>query len=183
MSKQFNHSQSGNHITLSKVHLFEVRELQRISKQTFFETFAASNSNEDMEQYLRENFSSEKLAAELVEKESEFYFAKSGYDIIGYLKVNFGQAQTEVKDPKSLEIERIYVVKEYHGKKVGQVLFAKAIEVAKEHDFDYVWLGVWEKNDNAISFYRKNGFVEFAKHIFKLGDDEQTDLMMQLKLH
>ena len=101
---------------------------------------------------------------------------------MGYLKLNFGDSQTELKDQKALEIERIYVLKEFHGKKVGQLLFEKALKIAEEKKVDYVWLGVWEENLRAINFYKKNGFEEFDKHIFKLGNDEQTDIMMKLKL-
>lgn len=74
------------------------------------------------------------------------------------------------------------MVKEYHGKKVGQLLYEKAIQVGLALGASYVWLGVWEKNLRAISFYRKNGFVEFDKHIFRLGNDEQTDIMMKRRL-
>ena len=74
------------------------------------------------------------------------------------------------------------MLKAYHGKKVGQLLYEKAIETAKQKNADYVWLGVWEENPRAISFYKKNGFIGFDKHIFKLGDDEQTDIMMKLQL-
>jgi len=102
--------------------------------------------------------------------------------VIGYLKLNFGESQTELKGDKALEIERIYVLKEFHGKKVGQLLYDKAIQVATETKADYVWLGVWEENPRAIAFYKKNGFVEFDKHIFRLGDEEQTDIMMKLQL-
>lgn len=135
-----------------------------------------------MKTYLAEKFSSEKLTSELNNKDSEFYFATLENNVIGYLKVNFGNSQTELKDNKALEIERIYVSKEFHGKKVGQLLYDKSIEIARQKNTEYVWLGVWEENLRALSFYRKNGFVEFDKHIFKLGNDEQTDIMMKLKL-
>ena len=135
-----------------------------------------------MRNYLEEGFSKEKLTAELKNKDSEFYFATLEDEVIGYLKVNFGESQTELKDSKALEIERIYVSKEFHGKSVGQILYDKAIEIAKQKGSEYVWLGVWEENPRAISFYKKNGFVEFDKHIFRLGDDEQTDIMMKMKL-
>jgi len=101
---------------------------------------------------------------------------------VGYLKLNFGSSQTELKDDRALEIERIYVLKEFHGKSVGQELYEKAIYVARQKNADYVWLGVWEQNPRAINFYKKNGFIEFDKHIFKLGEDEQTDIMMKLQL-
>lgn len=156
--------------------------LAKIGKETFFETFSESNTAEDMEQYLSESFSQERLCQELSNPHSEFYFAETNDEVVGYLKINFSEAQTELKDGEALEIERIYVLKAYHGQKVGQLLYEKAIERAKEKSVSYIWLGVWEKNPRAIRFYEKNGFVAFDKHIFKLGNDEQTDIMMRKKV-
>lgn len=170
-------------ITVQKVTPNDIDQLQEIGRKTFYETFAGSNTEEDMQKYLDESFAETKLTEELTDQNSEFYFAKIDEKIIGYLKLNFGQSQTELKNDKALEIERIYVLKEFHGKKVGQILYDKAIEIAKQKNADYVWLGVWGKNPRAINFYKKNGFVEFDKHIFKLGEDEQTDIMMKLKLN
>ncbi|SHH52137.1 GNAT family N-acetyltransferase [Flavobacterium defluvii] len=169
-------------IQIKKISLTEIEQLQRIGRQTFQETFSEFNSEENMKEYLEKSFSTEKLTDELTNKNSEFYFANLENKAIGYLKINFGESQTELQDKKSLEIERIYVAKEFHGKKVGQLLYEKAIQIAKEKNTDYVWLGVWEENHRALSFYKKNGFVEFDKHIFRLGNDEQTDIMMKLKL-
>lgn len=170
------------HLEIVKIGLENIEDLQKIGKQTFFETFAETNSEENMQKYLEESFALEKLENELKNPNSAFYFAKNQGEILGYLKINFGGSQTELKDRKSLEIERIYVLHNYHGKKVGQKLYEKAIETAKEKGVEYVWLGVWEENHKAINFYKKNGFEEFDKHIFVLGDDEQTDIMMKLKI-
>lgn len=171
-----------NKIEINKVKLTDISQLQAIGRQTFFETFAEHNTVADMELYLNNNLSLEQLTNELSDANSEFYVASLDHKIIGYLKINFGQAQTELKDRSSLEIERIYVLKDFHGNKVGQALYNKAIDIAKQTRVNYVWLGVWENNLRAIHFYKKNGFEEFDKHIFKLGNDEQTDIMMRLKL-
>lgn len=171
-----------DNIEIKKVTLTDIDQLQKIGRQTFYETFASGNTEENMNKYLDEGFSVSKLTAELSDKNSEFYFAVLDNKVIGYLKLNFGQSQTELKDDKALEIERIYVLKDFHGKAVGQVLYEKAIQIARQTKAHYVWLGVWEENPRAINFYKKNGFVEFDKHIFKLGNDEQTDIMMKLKL-
>lgn len=160
----------------------EIAALQQISRQTFTETFAASNTEENMRKYLDEAYAAEKLAAELNDPDVYFYFAKEGEQVIGYLKLNAGASQTELKDKKALEIERIYVLSHWHGMKVGQLLYEKALEVARQLGVHYVWLGVWEKNTRAIRFYQRNGFMEFDQHIFRLGDDEQTDIMMKRKL-
>lgn len=156
--------------------------MQQISRQTFFETFSDSNTGEDMKKYLEETLSADKLTAELNDKGSEFYFVQLDERVVGYLKLNFGQSQTELQEENGLEIERIYVLREFHGKSIGQQLYDKAIRIAKEKKADYVWLGVWEENRRAMRFYQKNGFVAFDKHIFKLGNDEQTDIMMKLQL-
>jgi ribosomal protein S18 acetylase RimI-like enzyme len=169
-------------IAIKKVTLNDIEQLQKIGRRTFYETFSAGNTEENMTKYLEEVFSLEKLTAELNDAGSEFYFAVLGNNVIGYLKLNVGRSQTELQDDKALEIERIYVLQEFHGKKVGQVLYEKTMQIAKRRNAHYVWLGVWEENPGAINFYRKNGFVEFDKHIFKLGNDEQTDIMMKLQL-
>ena len=171
-----------HNIFIIKADLQDIEKLQKIGRQTFFETFSESNSEENMQNYLDEGFSIEKLTTELTNTNAEFFFAVRDAEVIGYLKLNFGDSQTELNDNKALEIERIYVSKEFHGKSVGQLLYDKAIEVAKQKNVNYVWLGVWEENPRAISFYKKNGFVEFDKHIFKLGNDEQIDIMMKLNL-
>ena len=156
--------------------------LQQIGRQTFFETFAADNSEKDMQKYLEESFATEKVQAELADPNTEFYLAQQDDQIIGYLKLNLGAAQTELQNTKALEIERIYVLKDFHGKNVGQLLYDQAIAVAKQVHSPYIWLGVWEQNPRAIRCYEKNGFVAVGTHIFHVGDDEQTDIMMKLVL-
>jgi len=167
---------------IRRVTINEAGLLQEIGRKTFSETFSAGNTEENMASYLNEGFSEDKLKAELQDPDSQFYFALLENNVIGYLKLNSGRSQTELKDDKAIEIERIYVLKDFHGRKVGQLLYEKAIQIAVDAKADYVWLGVWEKNPRAIRFYQKNGFTEFDKHIFRLGDDEQTDIMMKLHL-
>ena len=165
-----------------KISISELPELQHLSKVTFVETFAEHNTHEDMQEYLNNNLSIEKLKQELQNPNSEFYFAKLGESSIGYLKLNMAQAQTEPQEQKALEIERIYVLKEFHGKKVGQALLNKALEKAHSINAEILWLAVWEKNKNAISFYKKNKFEDFGTHIFQLGNDAQTDILMKFDL-
>lgn len=171
-----------SNITISKVTTKELGQLQKIGIATFSETFSAFNSPENLNKYLSESFSIEKLTTELNNSNSEFYLAFDNTIPVGYLKLNFGGSQTELKDNKALEIERIYVLKEYQGKNVGKLLYQHSLTIAKQSKVEYIWLGVWEKNERAIHFYKKNGFVTFDTHIFKLGDEAQTDYMMKLEL-
>lgn len=169
-------------IEIRRVTADDVQTLSEIGRRTFFETFSGGNTEDNMTDYLEERFSAARLSTEIGDENSEFYFAKLDEEVIGYLKLNKGLAQTEMKYANALEIERIYVLKDFHGKKVGQLLYETAIRSAVRSGVDYVWLGVWERNLRAIEFYKKNRFVAFDQHIFKLGDDEQTDIMMKLDL-
>jgi ribosomal protein S18 acetylase RimI-like enzyme len=171
-----------NTIEISLTETIEIIDLQKISKETFVEAFSNQNTEENMQKYLEENLSIQQLTNELLNSESSFYFARMDEKIIGYLKVNFGKAQTDFKEEDSIEIERVYVMVEFHRKDVGKKLLDKAIEISREKNSKSVWLGVWEKNYKAIRFYHKNGFVEFGKHPFILGDDIQTDILMRRQL-
>lgn len=169
-------------VEIRKISIADLQALQQISRQTFAETFAAANSPENMQRYMEDELSLEKLSEELNNSNSAFYFAWVGDAVAGYLKLNFGDAQTETGDEAAVEIERIYVLKAYQGRKVGHQLYEKAVQVARDAHADYIWLGVWEENTRAINFYRMRGFTAFSKHLFNLGGDEQTDILMKLEL-
>lgn len=170
-------------IEIIKVEINQVEKLREIAIQTFSETFLAENDEEQMKKYIDDKLSIEKLQEELSNEQSEFYFAKVDHQIIGYLKINIEDAQTEKLGNTCMEVERIYVLHKFHGLKVGQELLNKSKTLAKEKHLEFIWLGVWENNKRAIQFYEKNGFVVFDKHLFLLGTEEQTDLMMKLKIN
>jgi diamine N-acetyltransferase len=167
------------HLLIRKAAIEDVELLARVSRTTFYETFHDTNTKENLDKYLNESFNSEKLIGEMLNPFSEFYFAMVQGRAAGYLKVNRGEAQTEFKDPEGFEIERIYVLKEYLGKSVGQALLDYSLDLAAQCQCSHAWLGVWENNHRAIHFYQKNGFTVFDRHIFPVGDDPQIDLLMK----
>lgn len=171
-----------NNIKLKKATLADIEALQQVSIQTFTETYSYANTAENMKNYIETYFNTERLTKELIDNNIQFWLATDDEKIIGYLKLNFGTAQTELKNENAFEIERIYVLQEYQRKKVGEQFRNKAIEIAKESKVDFIWLGVWEHNRKAINFYTKNGFTIFNTHVFKLGEDVQTDYMMKLEI-
>ena len=157
----------------------DVSILRGIARDTFIETFSEANKAEDMDRYLAKNFSEDQLARELSNPNSFFYVAEVNGNVVGYLKLNTAHAQTEPQAADALEIERIYVLSSYHGGGVGQALYHHAMSVAEDRKASYVWLGVWEHNHRALRFYEKNGFIAFGTHIFQLGNDQQTDILMK----
>lgn len=169
-------------ILIKECSLEDIEKVKLISEKTFYETFSNDNTKEDMENYLKENFSYEQVEREIKNNYSKFYIVENDEEVVAYMKLNFDNAQTEKDHYNTIEVQRIYVLQEYKGKQIGKKLMQKAIEIAKDKNLNYIWLGVWEHNINAIKFYEKLGFKKFDTHIFKLGDDEQTDYLMKLIL-
>ena len=118
----------------------------------------------------------------MTHKGSSFYFLELEGQIIGYIKLNLTPFQSDINDPKSLELERAYVDLNYHGLGYGKMLFDFIIEQAKSHQIEYIWLGVWERNAKAIAFYKQLGFYKFSEHPFKLGTAQQKDHLMRYDL-
>jgi len=160
----------------------DIHTLCTFSYKTYYETFAHMNTPSNMKTYLEQSFNINKLCGELSNSNSLFYFLYANGELAGYLKLNEAPSQTDINDMQSLEIERIYVAKEFQGEGLGNVLMNKAIDIANTRKKLYVWLGVWEKNDRAISFYKKNGFYEVGTHSFFMGEEEQTDFVMRKNL-
>jgi ribosomal protein S18 acetylase RimI-like enzyme len=171
-----------NIITLQKATIADADILLTFSRKTFFDFFAHLNAPENMEAYASTAFTRQKIEDELNNPDSYFYFAMLDGQITGYIKINLNTAQTELQESQSLEVERIYVVADHHGKKIGHQLLNFAIQMAQDKNLQYVWLGVWEHNHKAIYFYEKHGFKVFSSHPFMLGSDKQTDLLMKKEL-
>lgn len=165
-------------INIKKCTLEELHTLQEISYETFNETFKHQNSPENMNAYLERAFNLKQLEKELSNISSQFFFVYFKNEVAGYLKVNTNDAQSEEMGNESLEIERIYIKNKFQKHGIGKYLLNKAMEIAMERNKKEIWLGVWEKNENAIAFYKKMGFVQTGTHSFYMGDEEQIDFIM-----
>lgn len=169
-------------ISLKLCGIEDLDTLRELSIRTYYETFAALNTPENMQEYLLRTFNKEKLLEELTDKNSKFFLLYCGEKLAGYIKVNEAPSQTDINDPNSLELERIYVTSEFQGQGLGGYLMQKAVSIAVERHKKYIWLGVWEKNENALRFYKKKGLYEIGTHTFVMGEDKQTDYILRKDL-
>ena len=156
--------------------------LTSLGRVTFEQTFARDNTVSDMQQYLMENFNEERITEEMADPTSSFFIAYVDEEPAGYTKVKANRIPPGVSSTPALEIERIYARQEFLGKKIGKALMEYCLEFARNNRYEMVWLGVWEKNQRAIHFYEKWGFSVFGSHLFMLGSDAQTDLLMGRKV-
>ena len=144
-------------ITIKACTIEDVDALRAISIETFTETFEAENDPAHLAAYLERAYNVPQLEQELLNPDSQFFFAMIDEEVAGYLKVNANNAQTEAMGEDAFELERIYVRRAYQGSGVGKALYDQAIACANELDKREIWLGVWEHNQKALAFYRKHG--------------------------
>jgi len=160
----------------------DVEILVELGRKTFYEAFRDKNTEENMKLFLESNFRTSILEEEMKEAGAVFFLAYWGEKPVGFTKMRIGHEPEELKAGRPLEVERIYVDGEYLDKKIGSALMTHNIEYGRKEGFDTIWLGVWEHNSGAIRFYERWGFAAFGSHIFVVGNDPQTDLLMQKKL-
>ncbi len=156
--------------------------LAELAARTFQDTFGEDNSPENMAAFLAASYGPEIQAAELADPSVVFMIAEIARTAAGYAQLRDGQPPSCITGARPIELARLYARKEWIGGGVGAALMQTCIAEAKRRGCDTLWLGVWEHNARARAFYSRWGFQAVGSHIFQLGDDPQTDLLLQRAL-
>ena len=160
--------------------LADAEPLAALAERTFRDTFADDNSTDDMEAYVRDSFSLDRVRAELADDVNAFLlaFVDDAARPAGYAKLRKGTTAPSVTGPDPVELQRLYVDRSAMGLGVGAALMRASLDAARAAGRRTLWLGVWERNARAISFYERWQFATVGEHVFRLGSDDQRDLIM-----
>ncbi len=166
-------------LSLEKCTKASLDALVYLSRKTFIDAFEAVNNPKDFKTYIDFAFNKDKIEKELICEDSDFYFVRRKEEVVGYFKINWNEAQTDIRLPESMELERIYVLESFQGQQIGEWILEEVKKIALRMRKQFVWLGVWQKNLAAIKFYERHGFVKFSTHPYYIGADKQTDWLMR----
>lgn len=169
-------------IAIKHADVSDAKVIADVGSRSFYDAFAEGNTPENMQNYLAEKFNVEHVTEEISNPDAEFCLAYFNNTPCGYLKLIKSTLPEQIKDLNSLELQRIYVLKEYYDKKIGKEMMQFAVDFAKNNGYDSIWLGVWQLNYRAVNFYKKWGFETFGTRNFKLGTDVKDDFLMIKKL-
>lgn len=156
--------------------------LAALARDTFFDTFAATNDATDMALHLERAYGEPQQGAELTDSAITTLLVEDGGETVAYAQIRAGHAPGCVSDVAPLELWRFYVRREWHGRGIAQALMARVVAEAVSAGATTLWLGVWEHNLRALAFYGKCGFVDVGEHVFVFGTDPQTDRVMAKSL-
>ena len=165
--------------TIRRANVDDLDLLAELSGRTFSETFAAENTSEDIAAYLAASFNVARQTAELADPASTFFIAEVGGLAAGYAKLHAGEPAEGIEGANPVELVRLYVLREWLGRGVGEALMRACVDEARRAGHATIWLGVWERNGRALAFYRKWNFRAVGEHVFQLGSDPQRDILMQ----
>lgn len=166
-------------ISITKAGLNDAALITELCISTFTESYAPYNTAENVAQYIADNLSLEQIKSELLNASNTFYLATYNDLTVGYTKLRTSYLPAALTANSPIEVERIYVVSKYQKHKIGAALMVHCMSHAINYGHDTLWLGVWEHNYKAIGFYQKWGFETFGSHIFRFGNEDQTDLWMR----
>jgi diamine N-acetyltransferase len=171
-------------INIRQATVDDAQALADLAYTTFWDAFAhhPKNAPEDLNHYMRQAFNEGQIAAELADDKSIFLIAEIDGVPVGYAKIVIDNIEPGVTAQRPVELSRLYSHQKYLGQGIGQKLMDACFERARREGRDVMWLGVWEYNPRAQRFYEKNGFRAVGSHVFQLGNDAQTDLLMQREL-
>ena len=162
----------------------DAESLAAFAARTFTDTYEKDNVPADVESYIRKSFDADRLGNELANPDNLFLlaFLEESGPPLGYAKLRTGTMDPSIKGPHPVELERLYVDHAAIGSGVGAALMQAVLDAARRHGHQTLWLGVWEQNARAIAFYKRWEFEVVGDHVFRLGSDDQTDLIMQRTL-
>jgi ribosomal protein S18 acetylase RimI-like enzyme len=169
-------------IEVREAEFSDVAAMREVAIQSYVDTFAEVNTPENMSTFLDKAYSQQKLEEEFYETGSVLYLAWNDNRVAGFLRMRSSEEVAAELGSNTIELQRLYIHKDFQNQKVGRILMQKAIDYALEEKFEWIWLGVWERNFNAQRFYAKWGFEKFGEHVFQMGDDPQTDWLLKRKL-
>lgn len=171
-------------ITIRQASSADAKLLTDLAYTTFWDAFAhhPKNAPDDLNHYMRQAFNVEQITAELDEERNVFLIAELEGEAAGYAKIVLDNVEPGITAERPVELSRLYSHQKHLGQGIGQALMDACFERARGEGRDVMWLGVWEYNPRAQRFYEKNGFRVVGKHVFQLGEDPQTDLLMQKEI-
>jgi diamine N-acetyltransferase len=177
-----NDSMPVTNISVRQASVADVDTIVSLGRKTFVETYGDTNEKEKVSAYVDKMFNHETIEKEVNTFGERFFIAYVGDLPVGFTKLSENKIPKGLNGKKKIQVERIYVLKEYQGFKIGTELIEKVVTVAKEEEYKVIWLTVWQKNNKAVQFYQKAGFVIYDTDTFQFGDELHDDFLMKKEI-
>ena len=170
MVKWLSEEPANNNISIMQANAIHAPAIAAIGKEAFADTFGPLfESSEQLKQYLDRTYAIPKIAFGLRKSSNVFYLAVAGEKPVGFIKLKKNCLNPQIPSLSQMELQKLYVLKEYHGSGAGAGLMKAAIELAAAEKMEHLWLDTHIGNARGIRFYEKHGFTIYGEHYFTIG--------------
>jgi diamine N-acetyltransferase len=169
-------------VTIREATQVDLPAILQVAISSYEDTFAVFNTRENMDAFYAENYTLPRFASEFDEPYSVLFVACRANQVVGFVRLRISHEADEYLEGTAIELQRLYIHPDHQGVRAGALLMQRSLDYAVAHRFDWIWLGVWERNFKAQAFYAKHGFIRFGEHVFQMGDDPQIDWLLKRKL-
>lgn len=157
-------------ITIIQADVSHAATIATIGKKSFRRAFEDLFINkEELFKYLEYTYDPIKLTKSIRKENNVYLLALLEEEPVGFAKIKKFSLNGQIESIAQMELQKIYVLQEHHGKKIGTSLLNEIKYIANDICPDYIWLDTHISNDRAIKFYEKNGFIKINKHFFTIG--------------
>jgi len=168
-------------ITIREATSKDANRISKIGTSVFLSSYQYAHDQNDMDIYLKENFSKNKIKEDLLIKTVHYFVAETNGIVVGLVKINTNMWTWRFKGRLTLEVQRLYIPKDMEGKNIGRRLMSAALDAAEKRNYKIIWLSVWENNKKAIIFHRQFGFSIVGDGTFCMGKSKRKYLIMRKK--
>jgi ribosomal protein S18 acetylase RimI-like enzyme len=157
--------------------------LRAMARACFADTFSRFYDPQPFAHFLDEVYGDAgHMARDLLDPDIEWFAAATGEAIIGYAKLRPLAAPAPRPRANALELQQIYVLREWHGRGIAERLMGWALDRSRALGAPELYLTVFDHNERAKRFYARHGFVEVGRCTFRLGDRIDDDRIWRKRL-
>jgi diamine N-acetyltransferase len=153
-------------ISVKKATAEDYQTIVAIGKVAVAEAHRESTSAENMNEYLEKHYNDRAISEELDDPDNIYHIIDYNGKPVGFSKIVLNAMDTGIKVENVTKLDRIYLLKEFYGLKLGLELLNFNIRLAENNKQSGIWLYTWIGNNRAINFYLKAGFTIVGSHKF-----------------
>ncbi|SFD57116.1 Ribosomal protein S18 acetylase RimI [Chitinophaga sp. CF118] len=150
-------------IDIQQMKLTDLSVLQKICWEAYSQNFYHHWNEDGLELYINKVFGTETLKSEFNDNNIHYYVAFTNQEPVAFMKLNLSSNLPGLEPGKGIELDKIYILPQFKGMKIGKKLFELAFDIANNHKKEIFWLSVIDTNQEAVTFYEKVGFKFHSK--------------------
>ncbi|AXT52893.1 GNAT family N-acetyltransferase [Aquimarina sp. BL5] len=169
-------------ISYGKAKLPDSLRISVLLKTVYIQTYAVDGVTFEFANFITKRFSPELIETIIKENPSRLIIAYHNGNPIGVAEIIYN-SNCPIRKIAIPELNKLYVLERFYGNGIGYGLMNQAEKEVRESGFNEFNLEVYIKNDRAIAFYKRQGYVSIGNVDFPMESNTYENLVMNKVLN